>query len=69
MASASIRWLPAIGLLALACVGAFWLGRGNPVVALSAVSVLLIVGSLYLMFARPGAADGRSSHGGGLGRG
>lgn len=52
MASASIRRLPAIGLLALACVAAFWFGRGDPVVALSAVSVLLIVASLYLMFSR-----------------
>ncbi len=52
MASASIRWLPAIGLLALACVAAFWLGRGAPIVSLSAVSVLLIVASLYLMFSR-----------------
>ena len=52
MASESVRWLPVIGLLALASVGAFWIGRGESVVALSAVCVLLIVGSLYLMFSR-----------------
>ena len=53
MASESTRWLPAIGLLALASVAAFWIGRDDPVVALSAVCVLLIVGSIYLMFSRP----------------
>ena len=52
MASASIRWLPAIGLLALVPLAAYWLGRGSGAVALSAVSVLLIVASLYLMFSR-----------------
>lgn len=52
MATSSIRWLPAIGLAALGSVAAFWLGRGDPVVGLSAVSVLLIVGSLYVMFSR-----------------
>ena len=52
MASDSLRWLPVIGLLALGSVAAFWLGRDAPVVALSGVSVLLIVGSLYVMFSR-----------------
>lgn len=52
MTTASIRRLPAIGLAVLAATAAFWLGRGEPVVALSAVSVVLIVGSLYLMFSR-----------------
>lgn len=52
MATSSIRWLPVIGLLALASVASFWVGRSEPVVALSAVCVLLIVGSLYLMFSR-----------------
>lgn len=55
METSSVRWLPLVGLLALASVAAFWIGRGEPVVALSAVCVLLIVGSLYLMFSRPPA--------------
>ena len=54
MATSSVRWLPLLGLLALASVAAFWVGRAEPVVALSAVCVLLIVGSLYLMFSRSG---------------
>ena len=59
MASDTLRWLPAIGLLALGSVVAFWVGRDAPVVALSGVSVLLIVGSLYVMFSRsPPPAEG-----------
>ena len=50
MTTSSIRWLPVIGLAALGAVAAFSLGRGEPVVALSAACVLLVVGSLYLMF-------------------
>lgn len=46
-----LRWLPALGLLALGSIAAFWAGRGEVVVALSAVSVLLIVVSLWVMFA------------------
>lgn len=56
MASASLRWLPFIGLLALGSVAAFWLGRGQSIVALSAACVLLIVGSLLVLFGRPPAA-------------
>lgn len=52
MPSVSLRWLPVIGLLALGSTAAFWLGRGEGIVALSAVCVLLIVGSLLLMFSR-----------------
>jgi len=59
MPSTSLRWLPVIGLLALVSVAAFWVGRGESVVALSSVCVLLIVGSLYLMFSRsPPPASG-----------
>lgn|GEM_PF-5017837 len=52
MASTPLQLLPALGLLALGSVAAFWLGRGEAVVAASAVCVLLIVGSLFLMFSR-----------------
>lgn len=52
MASTPLSLLPTLGLLALASVGAFWLGRGEPIVAASAVCVLLIVGSLFVMFSR-----------------
>lgn len=52
MASTPLSLLPALGLLALGSVAAFWLGRGEPAVAASAVCVLLIVGSLFLMFSR-----------------
>lgn len=56
-AMASLRWLPLIGLLAIAAVAAFWAGRGESVVVLSAVSVLLVLGSLYYVFSRPVEAD------------
>lgn len=45
-----LRWLSVLGLLALVSVAVFWAGRREVVVVLSAVSVLVIVGSLWLMF-------------------
>ena len=50
-----------LALLALLPVVAFALGRPAPAVGLSAVSVVLIVVSLYLMFAtaRPEPRPGR----------
>lgn len=46
-----LRLAALIGLLALAPIGAYFLTRGEAVsLVLSAVSVLLIVGSLWVMF-------------------
>jgi hypothetical protein len=42
--------LAGLGLLALPAVVAFFLARGELVVGFAVVNVLLIVGSVYLMF-------------------
>ena len=49
MASLPFRWVAAIALVALAPVAAFYLCRGETVVALSAVCVALIAASVYVM--------------------
>jgi hypothetical protein len=51
------RWIGLIGLLALVPVALFALARSEPVVALSAVCVLLIVASLVTMFRPVDAGD------------
>ena len=51
MVSLPLRWAATtLALLALLPVAAFWLGRGVTVVGLSAVSVVIIAASIYLMF-------------------
>ena len=49
MASLPFRWVAVIGLAALAPVAAFYLGRSEGTVALSAVCVALIAASVYVM--------------------
>ena len=56
MASLPFRWVAVLALAALAPVGAFYLGRGEAVVALSAVCVALIVASVYVMLGSPDVA-------------
>ena len=58
MAPLPLRYAAVLGLGALLPVAAFWLGRGEPIVALSAVSVVLIAASVYRMFGRPSAHPG-----------
>ena len=49
---------PAIALLAILPVVGYLLGRSATVVALSALCVVIIAGSLYAMFGPSDAADG-----------
>jgi len=56
MNSPSPQRLTVLALLALVPVVAFIVGDASPIVALSLVSVLIIGGSLYLMFS-PSEAD------------
>lgn len=48
--TATVRLVPLIGLAALVPILAYFLGRSEPIVTLSATCVLLIVGSLLGMF-------------------
>lgn len=57
----SLRTLLVIALLALVPVVAFLAGRVEPVVALSFVSVLIIVTSLYWMFG-PSRSETTGTH-------
>lgn len=56
MAALRFRWVAALVLAALAPVAAFYLGRGEGVVALSAVCVVVIATSVYVMLGSPDAA-------------
>lgn len=56
MVSFTPRLLPVVGLLALVPVALFALGRADPAVALSLVSVVVVAASLYLMFL-PGESE------------
>jgi len=49
MSSSSPRLLTLLGLLALAPVAYYMLGTDRTIVALSLVSVVIIVGSFFLM--------------------
>lgn len=51
------RYAAALALLALAPLALYTLARGQDVVVLSAVSVLLIAGSLYLAFGPAAGED------------
>jgi len=49
MASTALRLVPLVSLIALVPGALFALDRSEPLIGLSTVSVLLIVGSLYWM--------------------
>lgn len=56
MSPLPFRWVAALALAALVPVAAFYLGRGEAVVALSAVCVVVIAASVYVMLAPASAA-------------
>ena len=58
MAPLPFRWVAVIAVAALVPVAAFYLGRGEAVVGLSAVCVAVIAASIYLMFGRATPAPG-----------
>jgi hypothetical protein len=60
--SLETRLLSGLGLLALLPVVAYLFARGELVVAFSVVNVLLIVGSVYLMFAPVDTGEANHGH-------
>lgn len=54
--------LASLGSIALIPVVLYAIGRSEPVVALSVVSVLLIAASLYLMFSPHAQDESTTSH-------
>lgn len=57
------RWAAVLALAALVPVVAFAVDRAVPVVALSAACVVVIAGSLYLMFAETEPAEAAARDG------